>query len=138
MRSNRIEIKVRLADLGLVRSFVEDHTGAAGLSSERTGELILAVDEAVSNIVMHGMQSAEGNIVVLVRTNPESLTVQISDDGPLFDPTKTTDPHLEISPLEREKAGGYGLYLLNHLVDRIEYRVTEEGQNELSLVKMRH
>jgi anti-sigma regulatory factor (Ser/Thr protein kinase) len=55
----------------------------------------------------------------------------------LFDPTRVDAPHLEISPLGREKVGGFGLYLLNTLVDRVAYRLTEKGWNELVLLKNR-
>lgn len=137
MSLSQVKVKPCLEDLGLVRDFIEEHAVAAGLSSDLAGELLLAVDEAVSNIVMHGMPPPESSIDVLADLEADALTVRIRDSGPLFDPTHTTDPHLEISPLERERAGGYGLYLLNNLVDRIAYRVTEDGRNELSLVKRR-
>lgn len=133
----RIEVKTHLDRLGEIRDFVEAHIDVAGMSADRVGELVLAVDEAVSNIIMHGATSAEGAIEVQVMERPEAITVQIRDNGPLFDPTRVDDPHLEISPLVREKVGGFGLYLLNTLVDQVAYRVTEEGWNELVLLKKR-
>jgi CRP-like cAMP-binding protein len=38
---------------------------------------------------------------------------------------------------EREEAGGFGLALIRRLVDELHYRVTEDGGNELLLVKKR-
>lgn len=131
----RIGVKAHLDHLGEIRDFVEARIDAAGLPAERAGALVLAVDEAVSNIMMHGATSAEGLIEVQVMARPEAIAVQIRDNGPLFDPTHVDDPHLEISPLVREKVGGFGLYLLNTLVDRVAYRVTEKGWNELVLLK---
>ena len=48
---------------------------------------------------------------------------------------RNSNPHLEVSPLERDAPGGFGVYLLNHLVDKIAYRVTDDGRNELTMLK---
>lgn len=135
MRS--LEVKADLDNLGRVRDFIEDSAGAAGLTGEGAGELVLAIDEAVSNIIMHGFQSGDGDIEVEVAAGAEAVLVHIRDNAPLFDPTRDTNPHLEISPLERDSPGGFGLHLLNHLVDEITYRVTEDGRNELVILKKR-
>lgn len=134
-RMGCIKVNTHLDRLGEIRDFVEARVGSAGLPADRAGELVLAVDEAVSNIIMHGATSDEGLIEVQVKAHPEAITVQIRDNGPLFDPTRVEDPHLEISPLAREKEGGFGMYLLNTLVDRVAYRVAEDGWNELLLLK---
>ena len=131
-----LEIKADLGNLGRVRDFIETSLLAAGLSTDKAGELLLAIDEAVSNIIMHGFKSAaDGQIELEVQQQPEALLVHIRDNAPLFDPTQNLNPHLEISPLERDAPGGFGVYLLNHLVDRIAYRVTDDGRNELTMLK---
>ena len=135
-RTNSLGIKADLDNLGQVRDFIESNMEETGLNRECAGELLLAVDEAVSNIIMHGFKSKpDGNIELEVTRQPDSLLVQIRDNAPLFDPTKGSNPHLEISPLERDAPGGFGVYLLNHLVDKITYRVTEDGRNELAMLK---
>ncbi len=134
--ANSLEIKADLDNLGQVRDFIEETSKETGLTRECAGELLLAVDEAVSNIIMHGFKSkSDGHIEVEVSHQPDALMVRIRDNAPLFDPTKNRDPHLEISPLERNAPGGFGVYLLNHLVDEIAYRVTDDGRNELSMLK---
>lgn len=134
--SHSLEIEADLDNLGQVRDFVEANSQETGLSRECAGELLLAVDEAVSNIIMHGFKSKpDGHIEVEVTRQQDALMVRIRDDAPLFDPTKNFDAHLETSPLERDAPGGFGVYLLNHLVDNIAYRVTDDGRNELSMLK---
>lgn len=135
---NSLEIKADLDNLGQVRDFIEASLVESGFNADSTGEFLLAIDEAVSNIIMHGFKSVNddaGRIEVAVTRQPEAMLVQIRDNAPLFDPTRQSDPHLEISPLERDAPGGFGVYLLNHLVDSIDYRVTEDGRNELSMLK---
>ncbi len=134
--ANSLEIKADLDNLGQVRDFIESNMEETGLSRECAGEFLLAIDEAVSNIIMHGFKSKpDGDIELEVAQQPNALLVHIRDNAPLFDPTKGSNPHLEISPLEREAPGGFGVYLLNHLVDKIAYRVTDDGRNELTMLK---
>jgi serine/threonine-protein kinase RsbW len=134
--AHSLEIKADLDNLGRVRDFIEANLEKAGLSGDGAGELLLAIDEAVSNIIMHGFKSdAEGDIELEVKHQPEAILVQIRDNAPLFDPTRGLNPHLEVSPLERDAPGGFGVYLLNHLVDKIAYRVTDDGRNELTMLK---
>lgn len=134
--AHSLAIKADLDNLGRVRDFIESNLETSGLTKDCAGELLLAVDEAVSNIIMHGFKSAaNGDIELEVKQQPEALLVHIRDNAPLFDPTRNSNPHLEISPLERDAPGGFGIYLLNHLVDKIAYRVTDDGRNELTMLK---
>lgn len=131
-----LEIKADLDNLGLVRDFVAASLKTSGLSSDAAGEFLLAIDEAVSNTITHGFRSDPGGRIELAVTRqPEALHVQIRDNARLFDPTQNSDPQLEISPLDRDAPGGFGIYLLHRLVDGIVYRVTDDGRNELSLLK---
>ncbi len=97
---------------------------------------MLAIDEAVSNIIMHGFKSAgDGRIELIAVEQPDQLRVSIRDDAPLYDPTQNQMPDLDMSPMDRDQAGGFGVFLLNQLADSISYRVTEDGRNELSIAK---
>ena len=134
--ASSLVIKADLDNLARVRDFLEVRMDETGLSRECAGELMLAVDEAVSNVIMHGFKSRpDGDIEVEVARQPDSLVVHIRDNAPLFDPTQSNNPHLEVSPLDRDAPGGFGVYLLNHLVDKISYRVTNDNRNELTMLK---
>jgi anti-sigma regulatory factor (Ser/Thr protein kinase) len=64
-----------------------------------------------------------------------ALVVQLCDQAPLFDPTKVPPPDLN-QPLEQRRFGGLGVHLARHFTDSIEYCVTPDGCNELTLKKM--
>jgi len=135
--ARRLEIRARLDDLGRVRDFINEHVSPESLGDDGAGELLLAVDEAVSNVIMHGGSRADGRIEVQVARSPDATCVTIRDEARPFDPTAAGEPDLGVSPLEREEAGGFGLALIRRLVDELRYRVTEDGGNELLLVKKR-
>jgi len=121
--------------LAQVRDFVDSSAALLGLSEPAAGELLLAVDEAVSNIIMHGYAGRDGAIEIEVSGDGDGIVVRLRDDAPLFDPTAAATPRLDISPLERDRPGGYGVELVRRLVDDLRYRVGANGRNELTLVK---
>jgi serine/threonine-protein kinase RsbW len=132
-----LEIRAHLDDLGRVRDFINELVPPESLGGDGAGELLLAVDEAVSNVIMHGGSRADGRIEVQVARNPDAACVTIRDEARLFDPTAAREADRDVSPLERDEAGGFGLALIRRLVDELRYRVTEDGGNELLLVKKR-
>jgi anti-sigma regulatory factor (Ser/Thr protein kinase) len=133
----RLKVKSQLDNLGRVRDFVSGQVLPDDLPGDGAGEFLLAVDEAVSNVMMHGAPSGESDIEVQFTRDPAALRVSIRDDAPLYDPTKVEEPGAIDSPLERSEPGGFGLVLIRRLVDELSYRVTEDGRNELVLVKKR-
>jgi serine/threonine-protein kinase RsbW len=134
-RTQKLEIAADLDNLKLARDFVEESSQFAGLDANRTGELLLAVDEAVTNIVMHGCPRGGCTIEMEFECEPEACVIRIRDDAPLFDPTAMLDPDLGIPPMERDAPGGFGVYLFKHLVDHTSYCATPDGRNELTLRK---
>ena len=137
MGDDRIRVRASLDALALVREFVERQATAAGFSTDGAAELVLAVDEAVTNSVEHGLRGNEGRIEVSVVPQRDGLRVIIRDDAALFDPTRAIATQLDLSPLDRAKPGGFGVELMHRLVDGVDYRVTGNGQNELTLLKTR-
>lgn len=134
-RTQNLEIAADLDSLKQVRDFIEESTQLAGLDHERTGELLLAVDEAVTNIIVHGCPQGGCTIELELQEDPDTCTIRIRDDARLFDPTSLQEPDLDVPPLDRASPGGYGVYLFKHLVDQTSYRTTPDGRNELTLTK---
>ncbi len=134
---DRLALPPDLENLRRVREFVAARAEQAGLPTEAAKDLVLAVDEAVTNIVVHGGQGPDGLIEVDARVQAEGCVVRILDTGRTFDPTATPDENPPTSPLDRDAPGGFGIFLIKHLVDEVSYRTTAEGRNELTLLKRR-
>jgi serine/threonine-protein kinase RsbW len=96
--------------------------------------LTLAVEEAVTNIILHGYDGKKGDIIVVVQPNAGSAEITLCDDAPPFDPTCVPAPRLDL-PLEQRPLGGLGVHIMRKNLDRISYRRTPAGSNELILVK---
>jgi serine phosphatase RsbU (regulator of sigma subunit)/transposase len=64
-----------------------------------------------------------------------SLTIVLIDQGRTFDPRNAKAPDMK-EYIKIGKKGGLGIFMLQKLMDEIDYQVTTEG-NELRLVKYR-
>lgn len=129
-----MRIKSDLNDLAKIRRFVEEAARSFTNDQEAVGDMILAVNEAVTNIIVHGYQNQQGRIEVDVKQQTGDLVVCLRDHAPLFDPTQVPAPDSDV-PLSRRALGGMGVHMMRHFTDALIYRVTPEGQNELTLVK---
>jgi len=95
--------------------------------------IVLAVDEAVSNIIEHATLSEDDRrITISVEIGEKKLTVSIRDRGLPFDPTPNRrEPDQKSYPRR-----GFGLYLIHKIVDNIAYERTPDGHNVLTLTKV--
>ena len=97
-------------------------------------ELVLAVEEAVTNIILHGYAGKQGVITILIQPYDGSVEIVLQDDAPPFDPTGVPAPRLDL-PLEERPLGGLGVFIMRKHSDEMTYRRTSTGLNELRLVK---
>jgi serine/threonine-protein kinase RsbW len=115
-----------------VRRFVREGARAHGADEASIGDLVQAVDEWVTNVIVHGYRGEAGPIEIELVPDGAEVVVHIRDQAPAFDPATAPpfDPNL---PLERRPAGKMGIHLIRELCDRFEYRVAVGGGNELKL-----
>ncbi len=97
---------------------------------------MLAVDEAATNIVMHGYKGhgdpASAVVEVEVVYRAPVLSVFLRDQAQPFDPTATPVVD-ELPPLTERGPGGLGIFLIRKTMDEFRYRRTPDGWNELEL-----
>jgi serine/threonine-protein kinase RsbW len=127
-------IAAELENLSVVRDFVAQQAMIHGADQSALYDLILAVDEAVTNIVVHGYRGQVGTIEIAVRREGDALLVCLHDQAAPFDPNGIPPPDLSL-PLEERPIGGIGVYMMKQLVDRVIHRVSPQGGNELTLIK---
>ena len=130
-----LAIDASLENLHEVRDFLATSGGKLNIAPETVADLQLAVDEAVTNIIVHGYGNRPGSIKVSMdRDADANVVVRLRDDAPLYDPTKNARPDLHVSPLARKVAGGYGVELVRQMVDELRYQAIDQ-HNELTLIK---
>jgi len=79
----------------------------------------VALCEALANAILYGNRNDASKTVHLVaRWGPESLEIQVTDEGQGFDPDTVPDPTL---PENLERADGRGVFLIRRLMDEVRY-----------------
>lgn len=121
-------------DLNDIREFLESGILTLGGDDDTAGDLVLAVNEAVTNILLHGYDDQPGAVGVGIEADNGDLLVRLTDDAPLFDPTAVPPPDISL-PLEDRPLGGLGVHMMRQLTDELIYRVTDEDKNELLFIK---
>jgi len=136
-RSKKEEITVpaSIDYLGTLRDFVIKHGQKNGFSDRVISTFKLSVDEAATNIIKHGYSEKKGSITLRVLAKNDCMIVSLIDQGKYFDPRHVKAPNLS-QYVNIRKKGGLGIFIMRRLMDSLEYRKTEEG-NELRMTKMR-
>lgn len=111
---------------------MEEIAQAEGLGPEMAYRVELCLHETVVNVVRHSLRpGATEPVVVRFRRDGEAALLEVEDDGASFDPT-THPPPPRPRRLEDLAVGSFGLPLLRHFTDALEYERTE-GRNRLRL-----
>jgi len=130
-------VAASLDNLQPVRNFLKRQAALSSLSEDDALDLIMAVDEALTNIVIHGCdQDPECHIEVVTEPTAAGMLVHLLDYAPPFDPTAFPDPDLSI-PLHRRPVGGLGIFMMKQTVDEVTYEPRPGGGNILTLRKSR-
>ncbi len=86
-----------------------------------TADVLLALDEAVSNAIRHGSRGGDP-VVVSVESDGEWVEMSVRDAGPT-----PRLPRLPAEPPPALETGGRGLWLILQLVDEVRLQRIGEG-----------
>ena len=132
---HQITRAAELESLAQFRAFIDDVCALQpGIDQDACYELKLAVDEACTNIIVHGYEGMNpGSIILALILEPERMVARITDFGHPFEPYEPPQPSIE-ARLDEGVAGGFGLFFIYQTMDEIGYRTAEDG-NHLEFVK---
>lgn len=118
-----------------IRRFLRQALANIDVAEPIRQEIVLAVDEACANAIIHGNQCDHNRHLHLeVKTAEGKLVVEISDVGDFEqDLAQHRDYDLE-SLIEQRKKGGLGLKLIYTLMDQVDYH-KEGSRNICTLTK---
>jgi len=108
-----------LAEARRVQAEIENVLQRASFAERDIFAIKLAVEEALVNAIKHGNNMDRNKRVhVNCRVCPERFEVQITDEGPGFDPTDVPDP---TAPENLERPSGRGLLLMRHYMTEVAH-----------------
>jgi anti-sigma regulatory factor (Ser/Thr protein kinase) len=99
------------------RHWVAERAAAAGLPCERSGDLVLAVDEVITNSLTHG--GGQGSVSVW--RDRDAVICEIRDAG------RITDPLVGRRRPAPGAVGGRGLWIANQICELVQVRTVPAG-----------
>ncbi|MFZ5807263.1 MAG: ATP-binding SpoIIE family protein phosphatase [Verrucomicrobiota bacterium] len=108
--------------LGMAREFVESWAQFAGFDDLTTGQIVLACDEAVTNIYRHAYDGHPGPIALRSEIEEDVLYISLQDEGKPVDASQ-----IRGRPLEKIQPGGLGSFLIAQIFDSVEYIPQKKG-----------
>ncbi|TAE51000.1 MAG: ATP-binding protein [Bacteroidetes bacterium] len=120
MLYKRLELPSTSDAIHKVEALIEEIAQDLDVKEDVYGNIMVAVTEAVNNSIIHGNKQDESKkvFVDIAMRHPYRLTIQVTDEGPGFNPESLPDP---TAPENIENIGGRGVFLMRHLSDELSF-----------------
>ena len=130
-----LKVKSKTENLSKIRDFVSENALNAGIPMATVEDIMLAVDEACTNIIKHAYKlSPDGEILLNIAYDENKFTIIIIDYGRSFEPETVPLPDLQ-KYYREHKVGGLGIYLMKSLMDDVKYTSIPGKYNQVLLSK---
>lgn len=130
-----LKVKSRTENLSVIREFIQSAAVQVGMKPGITEDVMLAVDEACTNIIKHAYKSVpDGEILLRLKYSDHKFTIKIIDYGNSFHPENVPDPDLQ-KYYNQHRVGGLGMYLMKTLMDEVKYSSVPGKYNQVYLTK---
>jgi len=131
--SDSLVLDSRLEAIDLARRFARARAELAGFDADGVSAIELALTEALANVILHAYDGRPDREIGLTITIDDSvLRLEVLDDGRPFDPEGYSPPDLS-----EPGRGGYGIMLIETLMDHVARERRPDGHTCLSLAKRR-
>lgn len=122
----QFELNSRPDELAGVRQKLRDYIGGFGWPDEPIGEIELAVDEALANIIRHGYRD-QPDARIEIECEPcaqagDGIEIRIRDYCPQVDLGKISG-----RSLDEVRPGGLGVHLIRAMMESVDYRHAAGG-----------
>jgi len=104
------------------REFVEQWAVYAGYDDVAVGRIVLACDEAASNVFRHGYDQKPGPLSYHAEISDDRLTIQIIDEAKPVDASK-----IKCRELSELRPGGLGTFIIGQVFDEVKYEPAGKG-----------
>jgi len=124
-----IEMKVPAKPeyVGVIRLTISGIASRMGFSYDAIEDLKIAISEAASNVVSHAYEKkGHGELTLGFGVYDDRLEIMVSDQGESFSFAEIknrigpVNKKEESKPISQMREGGFGLYLMNALMDKVE------------------
>lgn len=128
-----MKVAAELNNLYSMLNAVKDFAEKQGVKGEKLGQLELALEEVLVNIINYAYPGTSGDIELHYHTTDDNkLVIEIIDWGIPFDPLAHPEADTTL-PIEEREIGGLGIFFARQIMDEEDYR-REDDKNILTLI----
>ena len=132
--SEKLTLSCNLERVPELNDFIRSIAEKLNLDETVTGQVQLAVEEAVVNVMNYAYpEGRTGFVTVKVMSDGHELRIVVIDSGVAFDPTSKEKADTSLS-VEDRPIGGLGIFLVRELMDSINYERVD-NRNILMMIK---
>ena len=139
MSGQSIEIKISAdpENVAVARTAIGKAAKQGGLSEEAADNVMLAIAEALTNVIRHGYgEPCEHEIILTVRKLTAKADGRAGMEFVIRDFGKQVDPaSIKSRNLDEIRPGGLGVHIIRSVMDEVEYGCAEGKGMRLRMVK---
>ncbi len=124
----------KVEEISMLAGFIDEIAVKKNLDISLASALNLALEEAVTNVVLYAYpKESDGTVDIDATLGEKNVEFTIKDSGTPFDPTAVPEADITLSAEERN-IGGLGIHLVRNIMDSVKYERID-GKNILTLTK---
>ncbi|SMC99037.1 serine/threonine-protein kinase RsbW/sigma-B regulation protein RsbU (phosphoserine phosphatase) [Desulfocicer vacuolatum DSM 3385] len=130
-----MKISSNIENLQQVRDYIRKFCSALAspLPDEKLDMLELAANEVAANIIRHGYDDKKpGTFEIIILRESNGILIQFLDQGHPFNREDATLFNPETDNII-DKTGGFGLFIIEKIMDRVTYDQDDLGNNRTRL-----
>ena len=129
-------LKNDISQVPLLADFINQVCNEFALDQNLSFQLNLVLEEAVVNVIQYAFpEGGEHTFTLDADKEADVVTFVLKDNGKPFNPlTQAPDVDINLSA-EKRKIGGLGIFLVQQMMDEVEYQRTPDGKNVLVMRK---
>jgi len=114
-----------------VREWVRETALASGMNEERTGRIVIGVNEACMNIITHAYGDTQGDIILDIIQDDAQLKIQLTDFARTVDCST-----IKSRDLDDIRPGGLGVHFIHEVMDDVSYLPGKNGKGNIVIMKV--
>jgi serine phosphatase RsbU (regulator of sigma subunit)/anti-sigma regulatory factor (Ser/Thr protein kinase) len=119
--------------LDSIQRTVRESCVAAGMASKNVSAVLLATEEAATNIIRHAYLYEKGVMRIRIVIYRKQIVFSLIDYGRSFQPDARG--RLDLDQLVKSgRKGGLGFYMMEKIMDSVQY-ISSADRNELRMIK---
>ncbi|WP_068676120.1 anti-sigma B factor RsbW [Oceanobacillus sp. Castelsardo] len=128
-----IEMKIpaKAEYVGVIRLTLSGIANRVGFSYEEIEDIKIAVSEAITNAINHGYEKeGKGEITIGFGVYEDHLEIMVADKGESFRLNEVKNkigPYQKSESVENLREGGFGLFLIEALMDKVQINNSHGG-----------